>query len=274
MNPSPDRRAQRRAAAWFENCAIASARNSSASRTSYRGRSRRRARRAASSARPGTRPAEPRWRRHHGGDARPRLRESRRQRLDRPRRILGGVPQGIPGADEDPRFWATGISPGRAHAFDPRVPAVHMNTRHIVTTKAWFGGGADLDADVPDDAGHRAISTPRLRRLRSHDRGHYPRFKAWCDEYFFLKHRNEPRGVGGIFYDYLDARLGADFAFTRDVGLAFSTSIRARPPPLDKPGPRRSASTNCSPRPLCRVQPALRPRHPFGLIPAAMSRLS
>ena len=129
--------------------------------------------------------------------------------------------QNIPGAGDDPNFWAGGISLV-AHMQNPHVPAVHMNTRHIVTTKAWFGGGADLTPMFPN-AEDAADFHARLRTACDrHDPRHYPRFKAWCDEYFFLPHRNEPRGAGGIFYDYLDsADWEADFAFTRDVGLAF-----------------------------------------------------
>ncbi len=126
----------------------------------------------------------------------------------------------IPGADEDPRFFATGISLV-AHMCSPKVPAVHMNTRHIATTKSWFGGGADLTPMVPDQADTDAFHTGLQQACDAHDPEYYPRFKKWCDEYFFLKHRDEPRGIGGIFYDYLDADYDADLAFTKDVGLAF-----------------------------------------------------
>ena len=127
----------------------------------------------------------------------------------------------IPGAADDPRFWASGISLV-AHMRSPLVPAVHMNTRHIVTTKAWFGGGADLTPMVPDAQDTADFHTALKRACDAHDPGYYKRFKAWCDEYFFLKHRNEPRGVGGIFFDNLESGDSAgDFAFTRDVGLAF-----------------------------------------------------
>ena len=127
----------------------------------------------------------------------------------------------IPGASEDPRFWASGISLV-AHMRSPLVPAVHMNTRHVVTTKAWFGGGADLTPIVPDAQDTADFHAALKRACDAHDATYYPRFKQWCDEYFFLKHRNEPRGVGGIFYDYLETDdWEKDFAFTRDVGLAF-----------------------------------------------------
>jgi coproporphyrinogen III oxidase len=127
----------------------------------------------------------------------------------------------IPGAAEDPRFWASGISLV-AHMRSPLVPAVHMNTRHIVTTKAWFGGGADLTPMVPDDTDTADFHAALKAACDAHDPGYYARFKQWCDEYFVLKHRNEMRGVGGIFFDYVESGdWAADFAFTRAVGEAF-----------------------------------------------------
>lgn len=127
----------------------------------------------------------------------------------------------VPGAGETGAFWASGISLV-AHPQSPRVPAVHMNTRHIVTTKAWFGGGADLTPMVEDRADTGSFHAALKAACDRHDPAYYPRFRAWCDDYFFLKHRNEPRGVGGIFYDNLESGdWEKDFAFTRDVGTTF-----------------------------------------------------
>ena len=127
----------------------------------------------------------------------------------------------IPGAAGDGRFWASGISLV-AHMQSPKVPAVHMNTRHIVTSVGWFGGGADLTPMTPDAADTADFHAALKAACDRHDPEYHRRFKAWCDEYFYLPHRGEPRGVGGIFYDNLDTGdWQADFAFTRDVGEAF-----------------------------------------------------
>ena len=126
----------------------------------------------------------------------------------------------IPGTEDDARFWAAGISLV-AHMRSPLVPAAHMNTRHIRTAKSWFGGGADLTPVYPDPADTRDFHGALEAACAAHDPAYYPRFKAWCDSYFFLKHRDEPRGVGGIFYDDLANDWTRDMAFTRAVGEAF-----------------------------------------------------
>lgn len=129
----------------------------------------------------------------------------------------------IPGAKEsDGLFWAGGISLV-AHPQSPLVPAVHMNTRMVVTSKAWFGGGGDLTPMYPDDKDSADFHAAWKACCNRHDCADYDHYKKWCDEYFFLPHRNEPRGIGGIFYDYLDSgNWEGDFAFTQDVGKTFN----------------------------------------------------
>lgn len=130
----------------------------------------------------------------------------------------------IQGAEVDPRFWASGISIV-AHMRSPLVPAIHMNTRHIVTTKAWFGGGTDLTPYYPFDEDTQEFHKDLKATCDLYDASYYPKFKKWCDEYFYLPHRKETRGVGGIFYDYINTgNWDNDFAFTQSVGKTFLES--------------------------------------------------
>lgn len=127
----------------------------------------------------------------------------------------------IPGAEEDPRFWASGISLV-AHMQNPKVPAVHMNTRHIITTKGWFGGGADLNAAIPNHFDTKDFHAALKKTCDTHNDEYYDKYKKWCDEYFYVPHRNRARGEGGIFYDQLNTgNWDTDFAFTQDIGRTF-----------------------------------------------------
>lgn len=142
---------------------------------------------------------------------------------------VGGTFEGdfaktIHGAGKDPRFFATGISLV-AHMANPHVPAVHMNTRMLVTTKRWFGGGADLNPPIPYAEDTEDFHAAMRTACDAHDPAHYLRFSKWADDYFYIPHRQVHRGVGGIFYDHLDSddasAWDANFAFTQDVGRAF-----------------------------------------------------
>ena len=141
----------------------------------------------------------------------------------------------IPGAEEDPSFFATGISLV-AHMANPHVPAVHMNCRFLTTTRHWFGGGADLNPAIPYAEDTDAFHARLRAACAAHDPTFYPRFSQWAEEYFWLPHRNVARGVGGIFFDRLEDHFDAHFAFTRDVGEAFldifPTLVRKR---MDQP---------------------------------------
>ena len=133
----------------------------------------------------------------------------------------------IPGADSDGHFWAAGISLV-AHPLNPHVPTAHMNTRFIVTSKAWFGGGGDLTPMLPDPAAEKEFHAAMKAACDLHDPDYYPRYKDWCDRYFYLPHRQEARGAGGIFYDSRDSgNWAADFAFTQDVGRQFHSGYAA-----------------------------------------------
>ncbi|HJU19522.1 MAG TPA: oxygen-dependent coproporphyrinogen oxidase [Stellaceae bacterium] len=138
----------------------------------------------------------------------------------------------IPGAAEDPRFWAGGISLV-SHPCSPLIPAAHFNTRHIVTTRSWFGGGADLTPIYPDENAADEFHAALAAACAGYEHDAYARFKAWCDKYFFLPHRGEPRGAGGIFFDYLDSgEWERDFAFVRALGesflIVYPAIVRAR----------------------------------------------
>ena len=126
----------------------------------------------------------------------------------------------IPGANKDPRFWASGISIVM-HMQNPHIPAMHFNTRYICTTQNWFGGGIDVTPSIKDNIEknkfHRSLKTMCDR----HNKSYYKKYKKWCDEYFYLHHRNEARGIGGIFFDYKKDNWAKDFNFIRDVGLCF-----------------------------------------------------
>ena len=126
----------------------------------------------------------------------------------------------IPGAQKDPRFWASGISVVM-HMKNPLMPAMHFNTRYICTTRQWFGGGIDVTPSKKDDLERKKFHQTLKNMCNKHNKNYYKLYKKWCDEYFYLPHRNETRGIGGIFFDYKKNNFERDFNFVRDVGITF-----------------------------------------------------
>ena len=126
----------------------------------------------------------------------------------------------IPGAEKNPNFWASGISVVM-HMKNPLIPAMHFNTRYISTTQNWFGGGMDVTPSKIDNKEKKDFHQILKKMCDRHDKNYYKKYKKWCDEYFYLKHRKEPRGIGGIFFDYKKKNFVEDFKFVRDVGITF-----------------------------------------------------
>jgi coproporphyrinogen III oxidase len=126
----------------------------------------------------------------------------------------------IRGASKDPRFWASGISVVM-HMKNPLIPAMHFNTRFISTTQQWFGGGMDVTPSKKDDLEKKDFHKDLMKMCNRHNKNYYKKYKKWCDEYFYLPHRKEPRGIGGIFFDYKNDNFEKDFKFVRDVGVTF-----------------------------------------------------
>ena len=126
----------------------------------------------------------------------------------------------IPGAKKDPRFWASGISVVM-HMQNPLIPAMHFNTRYICTKQNWFGGGMDVTPSIRDDIEKKEFHKILKNMCNRHNKNYYSQYKKWCDEYFYLAHRKEPRGIGGIFFDYKKSNFDKDFRFVRDVGITF-----------------------------------------------------
>ena len=131
----------------------------------------------------------------------------------------------IPGTEEKSNFWASGISVVM-HMQNPNVPAMHFNTRFIVTSYGWFGGGMDVTPCLKDNNLRKWFHNELKKACNKHNKKYYPKYRKWCDEYFYLPHRKEPRGIGGIFFDYKKKDFEKDFNFVRDVGLTFKNIFR------------------------------------------------
>ena len=131
----------------------------------------------------------------------------------------------IPGASENPKFWASGISVVM-HMKNPHVPAMHFNTRYVYTSYGWFGGGMDVTPCFRDKKLEKWFHSEIKKSCDKHDKNYYKKYKKWCDDYFYLPHRNEPRGIGGIFFDYKKNNWEKDFSFVREVGISFKNIVR------------------------------------------------
>ena len=126
----------------------------------------------------------------------------------------------IPGTDKNANFWASGISVVM-HMKNPHIPAMHFNTRYIYTSHGWFGGGMDITPCINDNILKKWFHNELKKTCNKHNKNYYKKYKKWCDNYFYLPHRNEPRGIGGIFFDYKKNNWEKDFSFVRDIGIAF-----------------------------------------------------
>ena len=126
----------------------------------------------------------------------------------------------IPGAEKNPNFWASGISVVM-HMKNPLIPAMHFNTRYICTSHDWFGGGMDVTPSKKDENEKKEFHKILKKMCNRHNKKYYPKYKKWCDEYFYLPHRKEARGIGGIFFDYKKNDFEKDFKFVREVGTTF-----------------------------------------------------
>ncbi len=131
----------------------------------------------------------------------------------------------IPGTNKNSKFWASGISIVM-HMKNPHVPAMHFNTRYIYTSHGWFGGGMDITPCIKDKKTEKWFHAELKKSCNKHNKNYYKKYKKWCDQYFYLPHRNEPRGIGGIFFDYKKDNWEKDFSFVREVGISFKNIFR------------------------------------------------
>jgi len=136
------------------------------------------------------------------------------------------ISKNIPGTKKNPNFWASGISIVM-HMKNPHIPAMHFNTRYIYTTFGWFGGGMDITPCIKDDKEKKWFHNELKKMCSKHNKDYYKKYKKWCDEYFYLPHRKEPRGIGGIFFDYKKDNWEKNFYFVRDLGLTFKLIFRS-----------------------------------------------